>query len=308
MTNQKQVMGTMSLVTKSDGQQVIEFAPSNNFALAAIIKGVEILSIQESPDFKRENLAEYFRDSLLATKLPLTIYEMPNYYGVRSSSNKQTLIYWNYNTRSKYLNISTKTDILENGIITKLTIPKGIVIKQIDYNDFEEFCDEKIYDFFVRNINEFKVRLLQKISKQSPEILPYFEKYLKPIIEAGKFEKLLQVSLDSKSWKDYESALNKEWHYAESGTDNPNMHGNMYVGNFGPYGSESECLWHEMRGPFLDINDVIEEIKNADIAIPIDIDTRFPRTMRIRVTKKEEINDFLEQIIPQLEDSCTVPN
>jgi hypothetical protein len=303
MVIQKKDLGTISIITKSDGKQVIEFAPSTEIDLTGIIEAIKSISIEKGTADR--NIDDHFKELLIKSKLPFTVYEMASYQGIRSNIDNKTLIYWNYNARSKYLSISPKTEIaLKNKTFVNLKIPK----KWSFTEDGKDLICENNY-FFVLDYKDFQAQLIEKIESQSPEISYYFIKYCKPRILNRQFDKL-QFSLDLNSWKEYDEESELLKSYYDSGLVEEQEHrlfnqrdsygSSFYMGSSGEcYADKLDCLWQEMGDQFLDMEDVIRDLSNSpNIAIPVDVDTRFPQTLRVRLRTIEEINVFFDRLIP----------
>ena len=64
----------------------------------------------------------------------------------------------------------------------------------------------------------------------------------------------------------------------------------------------------EPIGPFLQIEPLLDTLRQERLIIDADQDSRFSNTRRLRFYSKEEINEFFEQLAPQLENHFKLPN
>jgi Leucine-rich repeat (LRR) protein len=104
-------LATITLV-EVNGKQEIRIIPKESVDLSRCLQTLFSLSNQNITTLPA-HFGDYFESLLSELKLPVAIYRQKTYNGLRSLSSNETLVYWNYNFRVKYLNVSVKTSLLE---------------------------------------------------------------------------------------------------------------------------------------------------------------------------------------------------
>jgi hypothetical protein len=72
------------------------------------------------------NLSECLKEWWENSGLPVLTYRRENYSGARTRGSDSNVMYWNFNNRAGYLNISTKADLL-NPILKEVTMEDGSI-------------------------------------------------------------------------------------------------------------------------------------------------------------------------------------
>ena len=287
-------IGTVNLV-EDQGIQKIEIVPHGDFDLMKLIEAALQLNQSVSvPDLK--DLGVYLEDLLTNLKLPITIYRQNTYRGIRSNINNTTLMYWNYNNRSQYLNISPKSEILDS-------FTEVLKFKQEEVCDLAEPCPYYQLDEFTvfwreggkQKFKEQLTSIFKSYEETNKQLSHFLLTYNHDHLERQNFN-ALKTSLNPEWWKSYakEYALLDEDYY--------HYYPEKYEAPWGePLDSKYDYLEQYPDGPFLDFKPIMNKIFEERLAIKIDKDKRFPRTSRIRLISKQEIDEFFDYLAPQLE-------
>jgi hypothetical protein len=294
----KKILGiaTINLV-EEEGVQRIEIIPDGDFNLVALFETIVRLN-QNSPISKPKDLGSYLEYLLADLKLPITIYRQNAYQGIRSNIDNTTLIYWNYNSRSNYLNISPKSEIL-SPLIEKLKfqVEGGHQPNENGYGPHYEPEDKFIVFWRQDSKYQFKKKLVsifQDYAKIDKFVSKQLLKHNKNALEKGDLNSL-KTSLNPEWWKEYDT-----WKtYFEDPDDYVDE---SFITPWGEeYTNKLEFLENYPVDPFLDMKPIMNKMFEERFAIPIDEDKRFPRTQRIRLISEEEVDEFFIYLAPQLE-------
>ena len=110
---------------------------------------------------------------------------------------------------------------------------------------------------------------------------------------------LLKISIDPDWWKEYDQLI-KERNKAYIADEPPQY---LYE-----YDQKISMYEDESIGPFLQVEPVLDTLRQERLIIDADQDSRFSNTRRLRFYSKEEINEFFEQLAPHLENHFKLPN
>lgn len=284
-------IGTVNLI-EDQGVQKIEIVLHGDCNLMNLIKET-LQSGQNISASDSKDLGVYLQERLTDLKLPITIYRQSTYHGIRSNINNTTLMYWNYNNRSQYLNISPKSEIVDS-LTDTLKFLWGEARNEngrcfYPYHTFQVFWHEDGKQKFKEEV----ISLFKNQAKSDEELSNFLLKYNHDSLEREDFNSL-QTSLNFEWWKgcdgEYKFWLSDDFDENEVFEKDGILYQSMY-----------HYYKEHPEGPFLDLTPIMNKMFEERLAIPIDTDKRFPRTSRIRLISKQEIDEFVDYLVPQLE-------
>ncbi|MBE9174461.1 hypothetical protein IQ225_02430 [Synechocystis salina LEGE 06155] len=291
MANIKINLGSLALVQEESGRQVIEWEVARGLKLdlAHLINLAQGRTSSESNSQKE--LAQYIEKSLNNLGLPTICYQQSTYFGLRSEKDDRTMVYWNENSKEGYCNINVKTFLLD-----------PILIKMSFINDHNGYDDDGITCYKWTKFNGFIftgsiIRLNQEIRKLIESIADEYVsecllKYYDDISKMSFFTGTYQLTLNRDWWVEYEKRIEYVKDYTKE-----------Y-----PYGHKmfqpltKEDLQKDIPGPYLQIEPILNEMRQERLIVDVDQDSRFSNTKRIRLYTKNEIDVFIERLAPQIEN------
>lgn len=112
-------LATLNLVVSDNGVQKIELVPTNINILSLFgIDKYNIVAGNASSNFQ-----VYFGDLLHNLNLStFYTYRQNTYFGLRHCSTEETLMFWNSNNRTRYLNVNLKESVLAP-IVSQIEYP-----------------------------------------------------------------------------------------------------------------------------------------------------------------------------------------
>lgn len=294
----KELIGSVWFLTYESGKKSLELSIDGSSDIFKSFRALIDIQAQEdaNKEHKGTDLAVFFEGLFERAHLPLNLYQIGRYSGCRALKDNKSLVYWNYNRKTGFLNISSKDFLIRQFKHEKVLthIHWG---REYDDEDEHVLQQEKwIYVPEEIEQNALSSMLENFIRQFGNDCIEYQLKYNLPEISEIKSKKRIKllVSLNKDWWQKYEKDL-ALWSDPETN-----------IGEIMEYvqsdeDSKASYLEAHPYPPLLDFSGFIEQAITSGLVIGTDEDNRFPKTTRIKLNTVELIEEFFERLASNLE-------